>query len=321
MPRLRVLHHSARVALTLGVAACAPQVAESPHVSLQHLREAVEAGDTAATLEYVDLDAIGARLVRDIINVVEDSIGVPFPDSLNPQARARLDSMRAQWRRAFRKDLGLPPASPAGSDSPDSLSSESQDDAWQTSPDEGVMTTEVEIVGDGKVTYRGDTALVPRVIRHARLDTTLTLQLALVPVERRHWRVVALPNMIALARALEARKAAVFERANQPWRDSIATRIVVTQFRATEEPLVEWGRYAARVRVTIQNRSASPISVRTVQLLGPSLALDDSVGEVIRKPISFNLGGRPRWSGSGHFEAITWDRTTSSRALNRTGWK
>lgn len=276
--------------IVLSGTACAPQVAESPHVSLQNLRRAVEAGDTVATLAYVDLDAIAARLMRDVVRAVEDSIRRPFPDSLSTNARNRLDSLKALWQDAFRMDLGLPPITLESVVPSDTLSPGSDPEPWHASPDESEIATEAEIVGDGAARYQGDTAVVSRVLRYGHLDTTVILQLALIPVERRYWRLVAMPNVVATALALEARKVTVLARANRPRRDSIAARLDVTQLSVTREPLEEWDRYAAHVRVTVRNHSPEPVTVRAAHLLGPRLALDDTVGAVLREPIRLRPG-------------------------------
>lgn len=237
--------------------------------------------------------------MRDAIALVEDSLRRPFFDSLSGGARARFDSVQTTWRDAFRVDLGLPPTAPQSRMPPGTPRRGTDSESSSASPDQSTIAMEAEIVGDGPAQYRGDTALVPRVVRYARLDTTVTFQLALVALEHRYWRLVAMPNAIAVLRAVGARKATVLERANRPRRDSIAARISVSQISITREPLAEWDRYAARVQVTVQNRSPESLSVQAVQLLGPNLALHDSLGEFLREPITL----RP-----GESIALAWER-------------
>ena len=284
------------VAIALLASACAPEVSEPPLVSLQQLRRAVEVGDTITTRAYVDVDAIAARLLRDFVAALKDSFPQSAPDTLSVELRTRLDSLREQWREAFRIDLGLPPSAPHKSEL-DAAPADVPQAATDSSSPQNTITIEADILGDGAVSYHGDTAVVHRVIRYTRLDTTATLHLALVPVEGRHWKLVALPNVLTIARALFARQVPVFERANAPRRDSIRARVVVTRVEITREPLEEWGRYAAQVRATVENRSRDSVVVRAAQLVGPRLTLRDSAGHLPLEPITV-LPGRG--------EVLTW---------------
>lgn len=89
------------------LSACTPDVVESPHVSLLELRRAVEAGDTATTLRYIDVDAIVSRLTKDILAAGRDSFNIPADDTVRTETRLRLDSIEAQWRAVLRTQLGL----------------------------------------------------------------------------------------------------------------------------------------------------------------------------------------------------------------------
>ena len=104
------------------LSACAPDVVESPHVSLLELRRAVEAGDTATTLRYIDVDAIVARLTKDILAMGRDSFNIAADDTVRTETRLRLDSIGAQWRAVLRTQLGL--SSAAASDDTTAWNSE-----------------------------------------------------------------------------------------------------------------------------------------------------------------------------------------------------
>jgi hypothetical protein len=268
------------------LSSCAPDVAEPPHASLQRLRRAVETGDTTAVLQYIDPEQVAARLVHDIWATVRDSIHVPRSHTFSLAVRAKIDSVERQVAAALRTQLGLSGDSIA-SDAPTSTADDTTAETPRESyPSEDVFADGVEIVGDGRVRYVGDTALVDRILKYQYLDTTATLRLALVPVEARHWRIVAFHNAVALLRVIQQRQLAVLERANKPLRDSIATRVSTRDFAVSREPLEEWDRYAAVVRVTLQNQSADPIIVYSAQLVGPAFSLEDTLGQLLPRPLT-----------------------------------
>jgi hypothetical protein len=271
------------------VTACAPDVAETPHASLQALSRAVEAGDTATTLQYVDLNAIAGRLIRDFLAAAHDSLKMPGPDTLSVEFRVRVDSIEAALLAILRTDLGLPTREATEEDSTRAPPEAFDDDPH---PGDDVLGQAVEIVGDGAVRYVGDTALVARVLRYAHFDTSATLTLALVPVGRAHWRLVALHNARALAAALRHRQSTILERANQPLRDSIRAHVTIEDVRITREPLEEWDRYAAEVRATVANRTLEPLVLHAVHLTGPRLSLGDSVGQLLARPLPITSAGR-----------------------------
>ncbi|HJR66273.1 MAG TPA: hypothetical protein VJ802_07565 [Gemmatimonadaceae bacterium] len=266
--------------------ACAPDVAESPHVSLLQLRRAVDAGDTTATLQYIDVDAIVARLTSDLVAVGRDSFDLPADDSLSTDIGIRLDSARAQWRAILRTQLGFE-TSVATTDDTASLHADDPDeDLVPADPSEDVLASGVEIVGDGAVRYVGDTALVERMLRYAYLDTSATLTLALVPVGRSHWRVVAFPNALVLAIALRDRQAIILDRVNEPLRDSIRVSVSIRDVEISREPLEEWERYAVHVRGVVENRGDEPVVLYSAHIVGPELSLGDTVGETLPQPIT-----------------------------------
>ena len=270
----------------LVLCSCAPEIAEPPHASLQRLRRAVETGDTAAVLQYIDPDKIAARLVQDVFAAVRDSVEMPRSHTLSPEVRAKLDSIKRQFAALLRSQLGLSGGSIA-SDAPTSTADDTTAEApWESYPGDDVFAAGVEIVGDGRVRYVGDTALVDRILKYQYLDTTATLRLALMPVEDRHWRIVAFHNAVALLKVLQQRQLAVLERANKPLRDSITTQVSTQDFAVSREPLEEWGRYAAVVRVTLENHSAEPLIVYSAQLVGPQLSLEDTLGQFLARPLA-----------------------------------
>jgi hypothetical protein len=275
--------------------ACAPDVAEPPHVSLQHLSRAVQAGDTATTLRYVDLDAIVARLIHDVLAAVRDSLNVPADDTLIAEFRAHVDSIEREWIAILRRDLGLAAPATAHGDTARAASEPVDEELLAPDPnDDGVLAEGAEIVGDGAVRFVHDTALVERVVRYAHLDTSVTLTLALVPVERRHWRLVGLHNAVRLGAALLRRQLTILERANAPRQDSIRARVVVRDVTVRREPLEEWDRYAAEVYVTMHNRSPEPLTLHAAHLVGPRLPLADSVGQLLSLPLTLPPSGTSR---------------------------
>src|SRR5688572_13625568 len=195
---------------------CSPDVAEPPHASLQQLSRAAQAGDTATILRYVDLDAIVARLMRDVLAAVRDSLNMPADDTLSAEFRARVDSIETEWISILRRDLGLAAPASANDDTASVASEPVDEEQFVPHPNDGVLAEGAEIIGDGAVRFVHDTALVERVVRYAHLDTSVTLALALVPVERRHWRVVGLHNAVSLGAALQQRRVAILDRANTP---------------------------------------------------------------------------------------------------------
>lgn len=267
------------------VTACAPEVAETPHASLRALSRAVEAGDTTTTLQYVDVDAVVGRLIRDFFAAARDSLKMPGPDTLSTEYRAHVDSIEAKLRAILRTDLGLPTRQTTGEDTFRAPAEPFDDPDSAPDATDEVLSEAVEIVGDGAVRYVGDTALVARVLRYAHFDTSATLVLALVPVRPTHWRLVALHNAPALAAALRRRQRIVLERANRPLRDSIGAYASVEDLRITRQPLEEWDRYAAEARVTVTNRSGEPLALHAVRLTGPHLPLGDSIGQLLSRPI------------------------------------
>jgi hypothetical protein len=290
MSRVVPLHQFA-VAAALGwlvVSACAPDVAESPHVSLLQLRRAVEGGDTAATLQYIDVDAIVARLTRDIVAAGRDSFNIPDDDTLRTEFRTRLDSVEAQWRAVLRTQLGISTPAPMTYDSTDADSKGADDGHLAPDPAEDVLAGGVEIVGDGPVRYLGDTALVDRMLRYAHLDTSATLTLALVPVGRAHWRIVAFHNGVALAFALRQRQSAVLERVNKPLRDSIRARVAIRDVTISRERLEEWEQYAVQVQTVLQNRDHEPVVLYSAHLVGPELSLEDTVGQILPQALTLS---------------------------------
>lgn len=266
------------------LSACTPDVVESPHVSLLELRRAVEAGDTATTLRYIDVDAIVSRLTKDILAAGRDSFNIPADDTVRTETRLRLDSIEAQWRAVLRTQLGLSSAA-ASHDTTEWYSEDAGEDDAPPDPSDDVLAAGVEIVGDGTVRYAGDTALVERVLRYTHLDTSVTLMLALVPVGDAHWRVVAFHNALPLAFALRERQGTILERANKPLRDSIRTRAAIRDVRITREPLEEWDRYAVQVQATLQNRGDEPLVLYSAHIVGPELSLADTVGEILSQPV------------------------------------
>ena len=264
--------------------ACAPDVVESPHVSLLELRRAVEVGDTAKTLRYIDVDAIVARLTEDLLAAGRDSFNVPADDTVRTEVRLGLDSVEAQWRGVLRTQLGLSSAA-VPNDTTQWDPEDIGDDDVPPDPSQDVLGAGVEIVGDGTVRYLGDTALVERILRYTHLDTSVTLMLALVPVGGAHWRVVAFHNALALAFALRTRQGTILDRANKPLRDSISTRAAIHDVRITREPLEEWDRYAVQVRAMVENRGREPLTLHSAHIVGPELSLADTVAEILSQPI------------------------------------
>jgi hypothetical protein len=275
--------------------ACAPRVDEPPHVSLQKLRLALADGDTTATTQYVDVEAIVARFVADLIADRRDSLNLPDSDTPSTAARTLLDSVQGETVARFRRDLGLSTATPSN-DAAESPIGE-QEDPY---PNDDVLAQGVEIVGDGAVRYVGDTALVDRLLRYAYLDTSMILKLALVPVGRSHWRIVAYHNGVALFKALRQRQEKLLERANKTLRDSIHARVVVRDLSISKEPLEEWERYAAEVRVTVHNQSERAVVLHAAHLVGPHLSLNDSIGQVLTGPVSLPAAAT---------KVIVWSRT------------
>ena len=282
--------HGATTVAALLLIACDPDVAEPPHASLQQLRRAVEAGDTAAAIQYVDPEAIVARLMRDVLATARDSSRASPDDTLPTVFQAAVDSVKREWVGLLRMQLGLSPLPTDPSDSTPPAPEAADTSESEVYPSEEIFAEAVEFVGDGRARYVGDTAFVDRVLRYGFYDTTATLRLALVPVGRSHWRIVAFDNAIALAMALRQRQVAMLERANERLRDSIYARVSTRDLSITREPLVEWGRYAAEVRATVENRGAEPLVLYAAQLVGPHLALEDTVAELLPDPLT--LGPR-----------------------------
>lgn len=283
-----VRRHQCGVSAALGwlvLSACAPDVAESPHVSLLQLRRAVDAGDTTATLQYIDVDAIVARLSRDLVAVGRDSFNIPADDTLRTEFRARLDSVEGQWRAVLRAQLGLSNATTTY-DTTNLDFEDTVEDQPPPDPSEDVLAAAVEIIGDGAVHYFGDTALVDRMLRYTHLDTSATLTLALVPVGRDHWRIVAFHNVLALAFALRHRQSRILERVNKPLRDSIRARVSIRDVTISRELLEEWDRYAVQVRTALQNRGNEPVVVYSAHIVGPKLSLGDTVGQILPQPVT-----------------------------------
>lgn len=270
----------------LGLSACASDVAESPHVSLLQLRRAVEAGDTTATLQYIDVDAIVARLVSDLVAAGRDSFNVPVDDSLRTEFRMRLDSIETQWRVLLRAQLGLATSAATTYDTTHEDSEGPDEDHSSPDASEDVLTAGVEIIGDGGVRYVGDTALVARMLRYTHLDTSATLTLALVPVGRAHWRIVAFHNALALAFALRDRQVTMLARVNRPLRDSIRARVAIRNVTIRREPVEEWDRYAVQVQAALQNRGNEPVVVYSAHIVGPELSLADTIGQILPEPVT-----------------------------------
>ncbi|HJU68990.1 MAG TPA: hypothetical protein VJ650_12200 [Gemmatimonadaceae bacterium] len=276
--------------LWASASACAPDVAESPHASLLQLARAVQTGDTATTLRYVDLDAIATRLLWDVWETVRDSLEIPPTDTLSPVLQARLDSIKGEWLEILRADLGLI-GDRAATETAEDPPAATDDEDPPLNGDDGVLAEGAEVVGDGAVRFVGDTALVERFIRYAHLDTSVTLTITLVPIERLHWRVVGLRNAVSLGSALQRRRLAILQRANKRLRDTIDAHVAVRDLTIRREPLEEWDRYVAAVHVLVQNRSAAPLVVHSAHLVGPHLRIDDSVGQVLAKPLTLAPGG------------------------------
>jgi hypothetical protein len=254
---------------------------------LQKLHLAVAEGDTAATMQYVDVEAIVARLVADLFAARRDSLNLPEHDTLSTRVRILLDSVQGEAVARIRRDLGFSTATPPNDASESQVGEEEDSYSY---PNEDMLAQGVEIVGDGAVRYAGDTALVDRMLRYAYLDTSMILRLALVPVGRSHWRIVAFHNGVALFKALRQRQEKVLERANETLRDSIRSRVVVRDLAISKELLQEWERYAAEVHVTVDNRSEQPLVLHAAHLVGPHLSLDDSVGQVLSQPLRLPPG-------------------------------
>lgn len=286
--------------LTMYLVACAPDVAETPHASLKALKRAAEAGDTLATLEFVDLDAIAGRLIHDVRQAAADSFGKPLgDDTLDAARRAKVDSTRRELVNSLRENLGLATTTAGAEHTGDSpVQDEATEDSLGDGSSDAIRNTDVEIVGDGAVRYVGDTALVERVVRYSLLDTTVTLVLALVPVNRAHWRIVAFHNAWPLALALRNRQTTVFDRANKPIRDTIARYVTTDSLTIAREPLEEWDRYTAEARVTVTNVSDEPITLHAVYLVGPHLVPNDTVGRFWPSPVELRpaKSASLRWS-------------------------
>lgn len=279
----RILTRPLTCGLVMSVIACTPDVAESPHASLLQLARAVQTGDTATTLRYVDVDAVAARLLADVLATARDSLHWSADDTLSADFRARIDSIKTEWGGILRTDLGLTrgmssDTSPSDAE-PDAL------DEREPLDRDGILAEGAEIVGDGAVRFAGDTALVERFIRYALLDTSVTLTLALVPVERAHWRVVALHNPLPLVAALQQRQRAILTRANEPLRDLISAHLSVRDLTISREPLEEWDRYATVVRAVIANRRSTFLVLYSAHIVGPRLSLGDSVGQMLAQPL------------------------------------
>ena len=288
MTRVVRLHQFA-VSATLAsllLGGCALDVAESPHVSLLQLRRAVDAGDTTAMLQYIDVDAIVARLASDLVAAARDSFNVSADDTMRTEFRTRLDSAEAQWRALLRAQLGLPTSAATLHDTTVVDSEGAGDDHPAPDASEDVLAAGVEIVGDGAVRYSGDTALVERILRYTHLDTNATLTLALVPVGRAHWRIVAFHNALTLAFALRHRQAQILERVNRPLRDSIRARVSIRDVTISREPLEEWDRYAVQVRTALQNHDDEPVVLHAAYIVGPELSLGDTVGQILTQPVT-----------------------------------
>jgi hypothetical protein len=300
--------------LTTYLAACAPDVAETPHASLQALKRAAEAGDTLATLQFVDLDAIAGRLIRDVRQAAADSFGKPLgDDTLDAERRAAVDSTRRELVNSLRENLGLATTTAGAEHTGDSPArDEATEDSLEDESSDAMRLPDAEIIGDGAVRYVGDTALVERVVRYSLLDTTVTLVLALVPVNRAYWRIVAFHNAWPLALALRNRQKTMVDRANKPIRDTIAAYVTIDSLTITREPLEEWDRYTAEARATVTNISDESITVHTVYLVGPHLALGDTVGRFLAEPVelrpatSTTLRWRRRLGGAdvGPYDAV-----------------
>ena len=267
------------------VIACTPDVAESPHASLLQLARAVQTGDTATTLRYVDVDAVAARLLADVLATVRDSLHFSADDTLSADFRTRIDSIKTEWGEILRTDLGLTRGTSSANNSSDAATEERDEEDEPLDARDGILAEGAEIVGDGAVRFAGDTALVERFIRYAFLDTSVTLTLALVPVERAHWRVVALHNPLPLVAALQQRQGTILKRANEPLRDSISAHISVRDLTISREPLEEWDRYATVVRAVIENRSSKALVLYSAHIVGPRFSLGDSVGQVLEQPL------------------------------------
>lgn len=266
--------------------ACAPDVAEPPHVSLQQLRRAVEEGDTAATLQYIDPEAVVSRIMRDAFSAARDSFDLPPADSLGRVFHTAADSVKRELLGLLRTELGLSGSVSAESDSTTPISEDGDEVESDFYPSEELLSEAVEIIGDGRPRYLGDTAFVDRVIRYGYHDTTVTLRLALVPVERSYWRIVAFHNAIALSNVLRDRRLAVLERANKQLRDSLNPRISTRDVTITREPLSEWERYAVEVRATVENHGTRPLVLYSAQLVGPHLSLEDTVAQLLPEPLT-----------------------------------
>jgi hypothetical protein len=194
--------------------------------------------------------------------------------------------VKREWVDLLRMQLGLASSTAARADSMPPASDAADTAEAELDPSEEIFSEAVEFVGDGRPRYVGDTAFVDRVLRYVFYDTTATLRLALVPVERSHWRIVAFDNAVALAMALRRRQAAILDRENERLRDSIYARVSTSDLSITREPLVEWGRYAAEVRVTVENRGTDPLVVYAAQLVGPQLSLEDTVAQLLPQPLT-----------------------------------
>ncbi len=276
--------------LAVSVVACAPDVAESPHASLLHLARAVQTGDTATTLRYVDLDAIAGRLLQDILATVRDSQHAPAEDTLSTAFRTRFDSIKAEWLEILRADLGLTTVNSIDESASEVTPDGSDHEEPPLEGRDGVLAEGAEIVGDGAVRFAGDTAFVERFIRYAYLDTSITLTIALLPVERVHWRVVALYNAVSVGTALQQRQLTILKRANKALRDSLGAHVSVRDLTITRAPLEEWDRYVAEVRVVVENRGSSPLVLHSAQIVGPHLPVEDSVGQVLAQPLPLSPG-------------------------------
>jgi hypothetical protein len=278
--------------------ACDSRTREEPVATLEALAIALDAGDTASVVRYVDMDALAQSMADATTEIIRsrEPAAAELLDSPDRRVRARAltESSLRQW-------LQLAPLSP---DEPGA-------------PADGALVANTEFLGYGRTYSKGDTAIVERLVRFSMLDTTAVVTVALVPSRRAHWRVVGFPGIAPLVLAVDARRGLIMDQANAPILGVLDT-ILAARFTATREPLAEWEQYEAHVRVTLQNSSEAEVSVFGVAIAGPG---DIGMGTTAHMEVhDGEIRLAPGETRALEFrERLTGSSTDLYRLLNRRG--